>query len=140
MKEVNEFLKIVNEKLDINSQHSIDCSLFYSNDYPLLANSDYRQKILSILSLNKQISQCYVYQPTRTASNYCLYVHSCKEQEYVDRPQYPQPNPEPFIKWMHADGPLLVCSTGAIHWLSFLEIIMVFFKIKSVYDLNSLYK
>jgi hypothetical protein len=28
---------------------------------------------------------------------------------------------EPFIQWKHVDGPMLVCSDGQIHWLTWRE-------------------
>ena len=31
------------------------------------------------------------------------------------------PNAQPHIQWNHVDGPLLVMSDGAMHWLTWLE-------------------
>jgi hypothetical protein len=28
---------------------------------------------------------------------------------------------KPYINWRHVDGPLLCCTDGSLHWLTFVE-------------------
>ena len=47
------------------------------------------------------------------------------------------PNAEPFIKWNHVDGPMLVCRDGTCHFLTKLELLWLRFGFTNLEQLDS---
>lgn len=43
---------------------------------------------------------------------------------------------EPYIDWLHPDGPLLTCRNGELHWLSYFERFKIRFGYLTIYDLE----
>ena len=43
---------------------------------------------------------------------------------------------QPFINWKHIDGPLLYCSDGQLHWLTWRERFRLFFKFADIHDID----
>lgn len=43
---------------------------------------------------------------------------------------------QPYINWKHVDGPLLYCSNGLLHWLTWLERLQLFFHRIDIHDLD----
>lgn len=43
----------------------------------------------------------------------------------------------PQVQWNHVDGPLLICSDGTPHWLTFLERGLLFFGLTTVKKLDA---
>lgn len=46
---------------------------------------------------------------------------------------------EPYIKWKHIDGPLLVCRNGALHWLTWRDRIRWKLGLEDIYSLERKY-
>jgi hypothetical protein len=46
---------------------------------------------------------------------------------------------EPYIKWKHIDGPLLVCRNGAMHWLTWGDRIRMWAGLDDIYSLERKY-
>ena len=46
---------------------------------------------------------------------------------------------EPYIKWKHIDGPLLVCRNGAMHWLTWRDRILFRLGREDIYSLERKY-
>lgn len=42
----------------------------------------------------------------------------------------------PMVYWFHQDGPLLVCSTHKVHWLTVLERIALAFRLTTINKLD----
>lgn len=45
----------------------------------------------------------------------------------------------PYINWKHVDGPLLICSDGTLHWLTWFERILLAFGSTDEYALDAKY-
>lgn len=43
---------------------------------------------------------------------------------------------EPYIKWKHIDGPLLVCRDGQMHWLTWRQRFSMWVGWRDIYDLE----
>lgn len=43
---------------------------------------------------------------------------------------------QPSINWKHIDGPLLYCSDGRPHWLTWLERIKLLLRLIDIHDLD----
>ncbi|MGY4222711.1 hypothetical protein ACVMIH_000072 [Bradyrhizobium sp. USDA 4503] len=43
---------------------------------------------------------------------------------------------QPSINWKHVDGPLLYCSDGQLHWLTWSERIRLFFGLADIHDID----
>lgn len=46
---------------------------------------------------------------------------------------------EPYIKWKHIDGPLLVCRNGSLHWLTWRDRLRFKFGFDDIYSLERKY-
>jgi hypothetical protein len=49
---------------------------------------------------------------------------------------YPKDS-KPSIRWKHIDGPLLICSNGAVHWLTLYERLCLVFNCTTIEKLNA---
>jgi hypothetical protein len=46
---------------------------------------------------------------------------------------------DPYIQWNHIDGPVLVCENGSMHWLTYIERLLMFLGFTNVAKLNRKY-
>lgn len=46
---------------------------------------------------------------------------------------------EPYIKWKHTDGPVLTCSDGSMHYLTWIEQLQFKFRFTNIEKLNRKY-
>ena len=47
---------------------------------------------------------------------------------------------EPFIDWKHVDGPLLICSTGNLHWLTLGDRFRLWVGLNTIKELDERWK
>lgn len=47
---------------------------------------------------------------------------------------------QPEINWKHIDGPLLYCSDGQLHWLTWRERARLFFGTADIHDIDFEYR
>ena len=57
------------------------------------------------------------------------YVYDCNGVGYAVGSQ-------PHINWKHIDGPLLYCSDGQLHWLTWRERLRLFLKLADIHDID----
>ncbi|KGT75837.1 hypothetical protein MA20_32125 [Bradyrhizobium japonicum] len=43
---------------------------------------------------------------------------------------------QPRVDWKHADGPLLHCSAGRLHWLTRCERLRLFYGLADIHDID----
>lgn len=43
---------------------------------------------------------------------------------------------QPYVNWKHIDGPLLYCSDGRLHWLTWRERLRLLLRLADIHDID----